>query len=53
MTSGLNDYGSDVAQISMAIQKSKYEGSDEKFKEWIVRPMSENPLKDDKEEIIL
>lgn len=33
-TSRLTDHHGDVAQISMAIQKSKYDGSDEKFKEW-------------------
>lgn len=36
-TSGLSDHGSDMAQISMAIQKSKYDGSEEKFKEWVLR----------------
>ena len=34
---GLSDQASDTAQISMAIQKSKYDGSEEKFKEWIFR----------------
>lgn len=33
----LDDYNSDVAQISMAIQKSKYDGSDELFNKWVVR----------------
>lgn len=33
----LDDYNSDVAQISMAIQKSKYDGSDELFNKWAVR----------------
>ena len=37
-TPGLSDYNSDIAQISMAIQKSKYDGSDEKFNEWVVKP---------------
>ena len=36
-TSGLSDYHSDIAQISMAIQKSKYDGSDEKFNDWVIR----------------
>lgn len=36
-TARLMDHGSDVAQISMAIQKSKYDGSLEKFKEWVLR----------------
>lgn len=36
-TAGLSDHSSDIAQISMAIQKSKYDGSKEKFKEWVVR----------------
>ena len=35
--SGLSDHGSDMAQISMAIQKSKYDGSEEKFKEGVLR----------------
>ena len=34
---GLSDQASDTTQISMAIQKSKYDGSEEKFKEWIFR----------------
>ena len=34
---GLSDQASDTAQISMAIQKSKYDGSVEKFKEWVFR----------------
>lgn len=33
----LSDHSSDAAQISMAIQKSKYDGSEEKFKEWVFR----------------
>ena len=36
-TASLSDHGSDIAQISMAIQKSKYDGSEEKFNEWIFR----------------
>ena len=40
-TSGLFDYHSDVAQISMAIQKSKYDGTDEKFREWVLRQKSD------------
>jgi hypothetical protein len=35
--SRLTDMSSDISQISMAIQKSKYDGTDEKFKEWVVR----------------
>lgn len=35
--SGLTDFSSDIAQISMAIQKSKYDGTDEKFGELIMR----------------
>ena len=34
---GIDDYGSDIAQISMAIQKSKYDGSDDKFNDWVIR----------------
>ena len=45
-TSGLSDYHSDIAQISMAIQKSKYDGSEEKFNDWVVRPSTDNtPVK--------
>ena len=36
-TASLSDYSSDIAQISMAIQKSKYDGSAAKFKDWVVR----------------
>lgn len=35
--SRLSDYHSDIAQISMAIQKSKYDGTDKKFDEWVIR----------------
>ena len=35
--SRLTDMSSDISRISMAIQKSKYDGTDEKFKEWVVR----------------
>lgn len=34
---GIDDFASDIAQISMAIQKSKYDGSNEKFNEWVIR----------------
>lgn len=37
ITSSISDYQSDVAQISMAIQKSKYDGSEENYKKWVVR----------------
>ena len=40
--SGLSDYQSDIAQISMAIQKSKYDGSEEKFNDWVIRPAASN-----------
>ena len=40
-TAGLSDYSSDIAQISMAIQKSKYDGTDEKFRELVIRPTSD------------
>lgn len=46
-TSGLSDYHSDIAQISMAIQKSKYDGTNEKFKEWVVRPPLDESQKND------
>ena len=45
-TSGLSDHHSDIAQISMAIQKSKYDGSDEKFNDWVVRLGSKNSYRD-------
>lgn len=46
-TPGLSDYNSDIAQISMAIQKSKYDGSDEKFNEWVVRPnLANTPIEE-------
>lgn len=35
--SRLTSLSSDISQISMAIHKSKYDGTDEKFKEWAVR----------------
>lgn len=35
--SRLSDYHSDIAQISMAIQKSKYDGTEEKYREWVIR----------------
>ena len=38
----LGDYNSDVTQISMAIQKSKYDGSDEMFNKWVLR-LSNHP----------
>ena len=34
----IGDFASDIAQVSMAIQKSKYDGSNEKFNKWVVRP---------------
>lgn len=37
VVSEVDDFDSDIAQISMAIQKSKYDGSDEKFHEWVIR----------------
>lgn len=38
----IGDYASDIAQVSMAIQKSKYDGSDEKFNEWVIRPSKDS-----------
>lgn len=37
VTSQLTGYQSDIAQISMAIQKSKYDGSEQVFKDWVIR----------------
>lgn len=42
ISSGISDYGSDVSQISMAIQKSKYDGSEEAFNNWVIRSEREN-----------
>lgn len=50
-TSGLSDYHSDIAQISMAIQKSKYDGSEEKFNEWVVRSkLGSTPMEESQNE---
>lgn len=47
VVSDIDDLDSDIAQISMAIQKSKYDGSDEKFNEWVIRRNKKiNGLKD-------
>ena len=46
ITSELTGYQSDIAQISMAIQKSKYDGSDEVYKKWVLR-FGEFPTTDD------
>lgn len=37
VTSQLVGYQSDIAQISMAIQKSKYDGTDQVFEDWVLR----------------
>ena len=37
ITSQLTGYQSDIAQISMAIQKSKYDGTDQMFEKWVLR----------------
>lgn len=50
-TSGISDYHSDIAQISMAIQKSKYDGSEEKFNEWVVRAnLGNTPMEESQNE---
>ena len=36
--SRITDQRDDIAQISMAIQKSKYDGSDESFSDWAISP---------------
>ena len=36
----------DVSQISMAIQKSKYDGSDEKYNEWAINK-TDSDIEDD------
>ena len=49
MTAGLYGYHNDVAQISMAIQKSKYDGTEEMFNKWVIHPnTSECPNEDNK-----
>lgn len=40
--SRLSDYHSDIAQVSMAIQKSKYDGTDESFNDWTIRMKDNN-----------
>lgn len=35
--SKLSDHNSDVSQISMAIQKSKYDGSEKTYDDWVIR----------------
>ena len=45
ITARLDDYGSDVSQISMAIQKSKYDGSSDKFNDWVIRFGKSPPVK--------
>ncbi len=37
VTSQLTGYQSDIAQISMAIQKSKYDGTDQMYEKWVLR----------------
>ena len=43
VVSRLDDLSSDTSQISMAIQKSKYDGSEDSFKDWIVRLQTDKP----------
>ena len=47
---GLESFQSDVAQLSMAIQKSKYDGTDDSFYQFVLRkicPEAETPAEDD------
>ena len=37
ITSQLTGGQSDIAQISMAIQKSKYDGTDQMYEKWVLR----------------
>lgn len=50
IVSGLSDYRSDVSQISMAIQKSKYDGTKETFDKWVIRPPQETETTGQKSE---
>lgn len=43
VVSRLDDLSSDTSQISMAIQKSKYDGSEDSFKDWVVRLQTDKP----------
>lgn len=46
ITSQLVGYQSDIAQISMAIQKSKYDGTNQAFNDWVLR-FQNNPKNED------
>ena len=49
ITSQFVGYQSDIAQISMAIQKSKYDGTDNVFNKWVVRLGVRSAKVEDKE----
>ena len=42
VTSRLTGYQSDIVQISMAIQKSKYDGTDQMYEKWVLRMEEKN-----------
>ena len=44
-TERLKGFTSDVAQVSMAIQKSKYDGTDQKYKEWVLPEIEQEKKK--------
>ena len=46
IVSRLDDMHSDIAQISMAIQKSSYDGTDEKYNDWVFRFTNEDNIED-------
>lgn len=37
IVSKIGDYAGGIAQISMAIQKSKYDGTEDSFRDWVIR----------------
>ncbi len=46
---GVSDFYSDVSQISMSIQKSKYNGTEEEFDKWVIRNRCEDEPSHEKE----
>ena len=43
------DFSSDVIQLSMAIQKSKYDGSEEKYNQWVMNKIDKKETQDGNE----
>lgn len=44
--SRFGDFSSDVIQLSMAIQKSKYDGSEEKYNQWVMNKIDKKETQD-------